>query len=99
MGKSKHRKSHQKKLNTYKANKKKEQEVLKKKMMDNYIKMQEQMMEDQQAHRSTEEVAGPQIDIDDLNIVDEIVPDFETIDLEDIDVDIEDAVVVNEENN
>lgn len=96
MPKSKHRKSHQKKLNNYKETKKREQEALKKKLMDEYIKMQQQALEEQQAHTSTEEVLGPEIDIDELSAVDGVVaddtiavdtdlelPDFEEINIED----------------
>jgi len=81
MPKSKHRKNHSQKLSDYKANKKKEQELLKKKLIDNYIKMQQEALANQQAHTSTEEVSGPEINIDELSSVD--VPQFESINLED----------------
>lgn len=88
MPKSKNRKNHLQKLNLYKANKKKEQELFKKKMIDNYIKMQEQAYAEQEAHTSTQDVTGPEIDIDDLNSID--IEDVD-IDIEDIDIDIEDS--------
>ena len=70
MPKSKHRKSHLAKLNLYKSNKKKEQELFKKKMIDNYTKMQQELLANQEAHTSTEEVVGPDINLDDLKIDD-----------------------------
>lgn len=87
MPKSKHRKKHQNKLALYKANKKREQDALKKKMIEDYTKMQQEMLDNKEEHTSTEEVVGPEINIDELNIVDElnvddIVNEFETIDLE-----------------
>jgi hypothetical protein len=83
MPKSKHRKSHSKKLADYKANKKRDQELLKKKLIDNYIKMQQEALANQEAHTSTEEVSGPEINIDELNgVASEVTPEFETIDLE-----------------
>lgn len=81
MGKSKHRKGHKEKLELYKSNKKKEQDLFKKKMMDNYIKMQQQMLANQEEHTSTEEVSGPEIDLDELNLVD-VANNFEAVNLE-----------------
>jgi hypothetical protein len=84
MPKSKHRKSHQKKLNIYKTNKKREQEVLKKEMIDKYTKMQKENLENQQAHSSIEEVSGPEINIDDLGQVDDLSGIVEDVDIESI---------------
>ena len=75
MPKSKNRKNHTEKLNKYKANKKKEQESFKKMMIDNYIKMQQENIAAKEAHTSTEEVAGPEINLDELNMVEEFVAD------------------------
>jgi hypothetical protein len=90
MAKSKHRKKHKSKLANYKATKKREQEALKKKLMDEYIKMQQQTLDEKQAHTSTEEVSGPEIDIDELSQIDDVstdvnleVPEFEEINIED----------------
>jgi len=69
MPKSKHRKNHQDRLNKYKADKKKEKEVFKKKMIDNYIKMQQENLANKEEHTSVEEVVGPDINIDDLNVI------------------------------
>ena len=86
MGKSTHRKNHKEKLAKYKSNKKIEQDSLKKKMIENYIKMQQDALANQQEHTSTEEVVGPEINIDDLNTVDDmIVIEPEVIDSELID--------------
>lgn len=85
MPKSKHRKDHKQRLNRYKADKKMEQEALKKKLMDEYIRMQQRALQEQEQHTSTEEVVVPQIDVDELNVVDESInePDFEEINIED----------------
>jgi len=72
MPKSKHRKNHQSKLNDYKDTKKKEQELFKKKMLDNYIKMQQEKLASQESHTSTEEVSGPEINLDDLNMTENL---------------------------
>lgn len=69
MPKSKHRLKHKIRLNDYKSTKKKEQELFKKKMIDNYIKMQQEKLANQEAHTSTEEVSGPDINLDELNMV------------------------------
>ena len=68
MPKSKHRKSHNLKLNAYKATKKIEQESLKKKMIENYTQMQQSNLMNQQGHNSIQDVSGPEINIDDLNM-------------------------------
>lgn len=67
MPKSKHRKEHKSKLNVYKANKKQEQEALKKKLMENYIKMQQDALQAQDSHSSIEEVSGVDVDVSELN--------------------------------
>lgn len=67
MPKSKHRKEHKSKLTVYKANKKQEQEALKKKLMENYIKMQQDALQAQDAHSSIEEVSGVDVDVSELN--------------------------------
>lgn len=66
MPKSKNRKAHSQKVLVYKANNKKTQELLKKKMMDDYIKLQQELMS-QNVHTSTEDVIDSDIDIDGLN--------------------------------
>jgi len=86
MGKSKHRKNHSEKLLKYKANKKLEQDSFKKKMIDNYMKMQQESLANQQEHTSTEEVVGPEIDLDDLNMVESMIEEFEPIDIENLNV-------------
>ena len=92
MPKSKNRKGHQEKLNAYKANKKKEQELFKKKMLDSYIKMQQEALAEQESHTSTEEVVGPDINIDDLNIMDDQYVDQPFIDVEPIEIEPIDVV-------
>jgi len=72
MPKSRNRKNHSQKLIKYKENKKKEQELFKKKLMDNYIKMQEQAYAEQEAYTSIEEGIVPDIDIDELNNVENL---------------------------
>jgi len=85
MPKSKNRKNHNLKLNAYKAAKKKEQEQFKKKMMENYAQMQQSNIANQQSHTSTEEVSGPDIDIDSLNITESgVTEDNLIIDIEDL---------------
>lgn len=68
MPKSKHRSTHKIKLAKYKANKKQEQATFKKKLMENYIKMQQESLQNKEEHTSVEEVVGPEINIDDLNM-------------------------------
>ena len=106
MPKSKHRKSHKIKLAKYKSNKKIEQDLLKKKMIENYLKMQQESLANQQEHTSTEEVFGPEINIDDLNMVEDMIEEFEPIEIlsniEDIDSITgitEDNLETNDNNN
>lgn len=85
MPKSNHRAKHKTKLATYKSNKKKEQELFRKKMLDNYIKIQQDALAAQEAHTSTQEVSGPDIDVDALNEIVEWEPQIEnTVDVEPI---------------
>lgn len=89
MPKSKHRKLHKSKLNVYKANKKQEQEVLKKKLMENYIKMQQDALQAQDSHSSIEEVSGVDVDVSELNEDwDQIDSDIEISDTDPIDISI-----------
>lgn len=88
MGVSKHRKGHKAKLADYKARAKREQDSFKKKMIEHYTQMQQQAIANQEAHSSTEEVSGPDINIDELNIVDELNP---VIDVESTIVDVVDV--------
>lgn len=98
MGKSKHRKDHKKKLQNYKTNKKLEQEALKKKLMEQYMQMQKDALASKEAHTSTEEVHGPEIDIDELNQIEDWEP--VTIDnVDDVDVDVDVDVDINVENS
>ena len=71
MPKSKNNKSHKSRLKRYKSDKKKEQDLLKKQMIERYMKMQQESIANKEAHTSTEEVSGPEIDIDELNKVEE----------------------------
>lgn len=66
--------NHNERLAKYKANKKKEQDLFKKKMIDNYMKMQQQAVADKESHTSTQEVSGPDINIDDLNQIEDWEP-------------------------
>lgn len=82
MPKSKNKKNHKERLAKYKSNKKKEQELLKKKMIENYMKMQQQAITDKESHTSTQEVSGPEINLDELNQVEidtELNPEFNSI--------------------
>ena len=109
MPKSKNRKTHKAKLAKYKSNKKKEQESFKKKMIENYIKMQQQAVADKEAHTSTEEVSGPEINVHELNQIEDWEPKTETvIEAESvIDVDVEPIIeptlsienIVTDDNN
>ena len=74
MPKSKNNKSHKDRLNKYKSNKKKEQDIFKKKMIDNYIKMQQEAVAEKESHTSTQEVAGPDINIDELSQIENWEP-------------------------
>lgn len=80
MPKSKHRKSHKIKLNQYKDDAKKKQASFKKMMIDNYMKMQQQNIASQEEHTSTEEVVGPEINIDDLNQIEDWEPNIINVD-------------------
>lgn len=96
MPKTKHRKNHQSKLNAYKANKKQEQEALKKKLMENYIKMQQDALQAQDAHSSIDEVSGLDVDVSELNEDwDQMDGNVETTD---ISVDPIDVSIVEEVN-
>jgi len=99
MPKSKHRKSHSIKLSKYKVDKKKEQEVLKKKMIDNYIKMQQEILANKEEHTSTEEVAGPDININELNEIVDWEPGVEVVESVDVDTNIDFNVEINDNNN
>jgi len=105
MPKSTHRKSHKKKLNEYKATTKREQESFRKKMMDHYMKMQQNALASQEEHVSTEDVSGPDIDIEELNLTEELNPiiDIKTINEElntviDVEASNEELNTVIEEN-
>lgn len=87
MPKSKHRKNHQKRLVDYKANKKIEQERLKKKLMEQYMQMQKDSIAAKESHTSTQEVEAPEIDIDELNEIEDWEPVTEPVDV-DVDIDI-----------
>jgi hypothetical protein len=91
MPKSKNTKDHKNRLAKYKANKKIEQETFKKKMIDNYMKTQQAALAAEEAHTSTEEVIGPDIDIDGLN---EIGLEEYPVDLMNPDVTISDAEII-----
>jgi hypothetical protein len=95
MAKSKHRKDHNLKLDKYKKNKKIEQELLKKKLQEQYMKMQQEELKNREAHTSTEEVSLPDIDVDGL------IEDFETVDVSNSNILIEDVEFseVNNNNN
>jgi hypothetical protein len=71
MPKSRTNKSHKTRLIRYKLNKKREQEVEKKKMMDEYMKIQQEALANREAHTSTQEVSGPEVDIEELNKIEE----------------------------
>lgn len=98
MPKSKHRKKHQERLSQYKANKKREQELFKKKMIDNYMKMQQEVIANQEAHTSTEEVSGPEINLDELNKVDVNLDDIQPVNLEETIIETPE-LVENDNNN
>jgi len=96
MPKSKNNKTHKARLASYNANKKKQQEILKKKMMDEYLRLQQDKMKEQ-AHTSTEDVTGPEINIDELNNYDESPDiDFNNISVES-EIDLEPESNTNEE--
>ena len=89
MPKSKHRKGHLDRVNDYKARKKMAQEALKKEMIEKYMSMQKENLDKQEAHTSTEEVSGPEINIDDLSSVNDLTGIVEDIDIEITDDSIE----------
>ena len=74
MAESKHRKNHKKKLADYKAKAKREQDAFKKKMIDHYTKMQQESIANQESHTSTQDVSGPEINIEELNMIDDLNP-------------------------
>lgn len=74
MPKSKHRKNHNQKVTGYKVNLKLKEKARKKKLMEEYIKMQQELLANAEAHTSTEEVAGPEINVD------ELIEDWNTVD-------------------
>ena len=78
-----------------KVNKKKEQELLKKKMIDNYMKMQQDLMSEQEDHTSIQDVVGPDINIDDLNLIDDLNIDEPVVTIDEPVVTIEDVKVSN----
>jgi hypothetical protein len=101
-------KDHKKRVEKYKANKKREQEALKKKMIDSYLKIQQENLANQQAHTSTEEVSGPEINIDELSKIEEWEPGVEEPNSDDkidgnidenVDVDINTDINNKEEND
>ena len=61
-------------------------------MIDNYIKMQEQAYAAQEEHTSTQEVSGPEIDIDDLNSIDVEPTLTDEFDLGDLELTIDDII-------
>lgn len=69
MPKSRNRKSHKRKLAAYKSKKKQEQEALKKKMYEQYIKSQEENLASKEAHKDTKDI-DIDIDTDDFSIED-----------------------------
>lgn len=108
MPKSKNRKGHAEKLAKYKANKKKEQESFKKKMIENYIKMQQQAVADKEAHTSTQEVSGPEVDVEGLiedwdkpkveSVVENVVENSDII-VEESDIILDNTEIVQDDNN
>lgn len=74
MGTSKHRKNHKAKVANFKANLVISEKARKKKLMEEYIKMQQELLANAEAHTSTEEVAGPEINVD------ELIEDWNTVD-------------------
>jgi len=79
--KSKNKNDHKKRLAKYKANKKKEQDSFKKKMIEQYMKMQQDAVADKETHTSTEIVSGPEIDVDGLNEVENFEPNIIDVDV------------------
>lgn len=104
MPKSKSNKNHKERLARYKSNKKKEQDAFKKKLIDQYVKMQQQAVADKESHTSTEEISGPEVNIDDLLVNEnQAVIDVNTTEITentpmfDINPDIEN--IVTDDNN
>lgn len=100
MPKSKNGRNHKQRLAKYKANKKKEQELFKKKLMENYIKMQQESLAAKEAHTSTQEVSGPEINVDDLNEIEPWENNEQNITLEEESiVDIQHEPVYDDNDN
>jgi hypothetical protein len=97
MPKSKSTKNHKERLARYKANKKKEQDNFKKKMIDQYIKMQQQAVADKETHTSTQEVSGPDINIDELNQIEESVNIDNAQIVNEINIDVEPIIDSNDD--
>lgn len=94
MANSKSKRTHKERVAKYKANLKKNQELLKKKMIDNYIKLQQELMAAQEEHTSTQEVNGPDINIDDLDVLEV----EESSDIVDADINVDETDLVIEES-
>jgi len=90
MGVSKHRKNHKAKVAKYKINIKIAEKARKKKLIEEYIKMQQELMASKEAHTSTEEVIGPDINVDELN------EDWDSVDLSNVEIISEDVVPVED---
>ena len=88
MGVSKHRKNHKAKVAKYKINIKIAEKARKKKLIEEYIKMQQELMASREAHTSTEEVVGPDVNVDELN------ENWDSIDLNNAEITSEDIVSV-----
>lgn len=97
MAKSRHRKGHKEKVAKFKTKIKKDQELLKKRLLDNYINQQKEMLAKQEDHTSTQEVTGPEIDIQGLNEMPEINLDESIIEGEAVNV--SELNVENEDDN
>jgi hypothetical protein len=93
MGVSKHRKGHREKVAKYKINIKIAEKARKKKLIEEYIKMQQELMASREAHTSTEEVIGPDVNVDELN------EDWDSVDLSNVEIISEDVVPVVEDNS
>lgn len=94
MAKSKSKRTHKERVAKFKARLKKNQELLKKKMIDNYIKLQQDMMAAQEQHTSTQEVNGPDVDIDELNVLDA----EDTSEIVDVDINMDESDLIIEES-
>lgn len=91
---SKSKRTHKQRVAKYKASLKKNQELLKKRMINNYIKLQQEMMASQEDHTSTHEVNGPEINIDELNILDSDVS-FDNLD---VDINVDESDLITEDS-